>query len=141
MSPYIRYMTLAFLTNGLGAFGLRVLAANGLGPVTEIQYLSLWYVSGLVTALACYGAVGRPNWTEAVIGTGMALCSMMGQVGMALALAKGLPGFIVFPVATGGGLLLVISAGQLIFRESVSPLGKLGVLTGVVALIVLALPD
>ena len=71
----------------------------------------------------------------------MALCSLLGQTGMALALAKGLPGFIVFPVATGGGLLLVVAAGRLIYRESVGTLGKLGLMLGVVALIVLALPD
>jgi hypothetical protein len=125
----------------MGAFGLRVLAANGLGPITEAQYLSWWYLSGLATALVCYASSGRPNLKEAVIGGGMALCSLLGQTGMALALAKGLPGFIVFPVATGGGLLLVVAAGRLIFRESVGVLGKLGVIVGFLALIVLALPD
>ncbi|NUN03427.1 MAG: hypothetical protein HUU41_20155 [Bryobacteraceae bacterium] len=135
-------MTIAFVTNGLGAFGLRILAGEGLGGTTEIQYLTLWYALGFVTALAAYMMQARrPVLKEAAIGFGMAVCSLCGQLGMALSLSNGIPGFIVFPVATGGGLLFVVAVGRLIFREPMGVLGKLGILLGVVALIVLALPD
>lgn len=141
MSLYIRYMSLAFLTNGMGAFGLRILAGAGLGRITEIQYLTLWYAFGFATALLAYAKSGRPTAREALIGSGMAICSLCGQIGMALSLSGGVPGFIVFPLATGGGLLLVVAAGRLIYRESIGLFGKLGVLTGVIALVVLALPE
>jgi hypothetical protein len=141
MSLYIRYMCLAFLTTGLGAFGLRMLAAAGLGSITESQYLNLWYASGFVTALLAWAKAGRPNACEAVVGSGMALCSLGGQVGMALSLSGGIPGFIVFPLATGGGLLLVVAAGRLLYHEAMGLYGKLGILTGVIALIVLAMPE
>lgn len=141
MSLYIRYMSLAFLTNGLGAFGLRMLAAAGLGSITETQYLNLWYAAGFITALLAYAHAGRPNTREAVVGSGMALCSLGGQVGMALSLSGGIPGFIVFPIATGGGLLLVVAAGRLLYQESIGLYGKLGIATGVIALIILALPE
>jgi hypothetical protein len=133
-------MGLAFLTNGLGAFGLRILAGAGLGRITEIQYLMLWYAFGFATALFAYVGSGRPTRREAVIGSAMAVCSLCGQIGMALSLSGGVPGFIVFPVATGGGLFLVVAAGHLIYHESIGMYGKLGVLTGVIALVILALP-
>jgi multidrug transporter EmrE-like cation transporter len=70
----------------------------------------------------------------------MAACSLAGQLGMALALSAGIPGFIVFPVATGGGLILVVTVGVFGFREPMGPLGYLGIATGTCALILLALP-
>jgi len=141
MSPYIRFMGIAFLTNGLGAFGLRVLAGQGLGNITELQYLSLWYAAGFATAFVAYmKAPRRPDRREIVIGSAMALCSLCGQIGMALSLSKGVPGFIVFPVATGGGLLFVVIVGRTIFHEPMGVLGNLGVAVGVAALVLLALP-
>jgi hypothetical protein len=128
-------MTIAFLTNGLGAFGLRVLAGNGLGTISEIQYLTLWYVLGFVTALVAYMKVSqRPIGKEVLIGSGMAVSSLCGQLGMALSLSGGIPGFIVFPVATGGGMLFVVAV------EPMGALGILGILVGLVAMILLALP-
>ncbi len=138
---YLRYMAIAFVTNGLGAFGLRILAGAGLGDVAETQYLALWYAAGLALAAAFYASRReRPSGSEAVVGTGMALCSLGGQLGMALALSGGIPGFIVFPVATGGGLLLVVSVGSVIFQEKMGAFGWAGIATGVAALILLALP-
>jgi multidrug transporter EmrE-like cation transporter len=138
---YQRYMAAAFLTNGLGIFGLRVLAGAGLGNVDQTQYLSLWYAAGLLlAALVFFRRYGRPWRKELLIGSGMALCSMAGQLGMALSLSSGIPGFVVFPVATGGGLIFVVLVGVLIFHEPMGPLGYLGIATGVAALVLLALP-
>ena len=69
----------------------------------------------------------------------MALCSLGGQLGMALSL-RSIPGFVVFPVATGGGLLFVVAVGIGLFHEPMSRLGYLGIATGTTALILLALP-
>src|SRR5712692_4789647 len=128
---YFRYMAVAFLTNGLGAFGLRILAGAGLGQVRDIQYISLWYLSGcVIAALAYFWHHRRPFRREVLIGFAMALCSLFGQLGMALSLSKGIPGFIVFPVATGGGLLLVVLVGIRLFREPMGKIGYLGIATG-----------
>jgi multidrug transporter EmrE-like cation transporter len=70
----------------------------------------------------------------------MAVCSLVGQTGMAFALSGGVPGYVVFPVATGGGLIFVVMVGVLLFREPMGPFGYLGIATGVSALILLALP-
>ena len=141
MSFYLRCMLVAFLANGTGAFGLRILAGAGLGAVDERQYLSWWYACGAVVALIVYlSKAGRPEPREIVIGFVMALCSLGGQVGMALSLAGGISGFVVFPVATGGGVLLVAATGRLIYQEKVGPLGAAGIVVGFLALVLLSLP-
>lgn len=139
---YTRYMTIAFLTNGMGAFGLRVLAGLGLADVSSVPYLAIWYLSGLLLAgMVYFRRFGMPGAGEAMIGSAMALCSLGGQLGMALALSGHLPGFVVFPVATGGGLLLVVLVGVAIFGERMGPLGYLGIAVGVLALVLLAAPE
>ncbi len=138
---YVRYMAVALLTNGLGAFGLRILAGSGLGNISQTQYLVLWYAAGLAfAAFTFFRLYSRLESPELLIGSGMAVCSLAGQLGMALALSAGIPGFIVFPVATGGGLILVVLVGVSLFREPMGPLGYLGIATGTCALILLALP-
>ena len=138
---YERCMAVAFLTNGLGAFGLRILAGAGLKGVKETQYLALWYAAGLLlAAIAYFRRYGRLYGRELAIGSGMALCSLAGQLGMALSLGAGVPGFVVFPVATGGGLTFVVLVGVLLFKEPMGWLGYLGIATGACALLLLALP-
>ena len=51
-----------------------------------------------------------------------------------------MPGFVVFPVATGGGLTFVVLVGVLLFKEPMGLLGYLGIATGACALLLLALP-
>jgi multidrug transporter EmrE-like cation transporter len=134
-------MAIAFVTNGLGAYGLRILAGAGLGKVDETQYLALWYIAGLILAITfALRRKGRFATKEFGIGLVMALCSVLGQTGMVLAMSGGIPGFVVFPVAVGGGLILVVLVGVFAFRERVSPLLCLGVASGLASLILLALP-
>ena len=139
---YTRYMTLAFLTNGMGAFGLRVLAGAGLADAGSISYLAIWYLAGLLlAALVCFRRLTGLKAKEAGIGCAMAICSLGGQLGMALALSGRVPGFVVFPVATGGGLLLVVVVGVVVFREHMRALGYLGIAVGACALVLLAVPE
>ncbi len=60
---------------------------------------------------------------------------------MALALAGGISGFVVFPVATGGGMLLVAAIGRLVYREQVGSYGIAGIVVGIWALVLLSLPE
>jgi multidrug transporter EmrE-like cation transporter len=138
---YTRYMAIAFLTNGMGVFGLRVLTGLGLAPSSFVQYLAVWYLAGLLLAALVYVRLGSPRPKEAAIGLAMAICSLCGQLGMAQALSGGLPGFVVFPVATGGGLLFVVLIGVWLFRERMHSLGYLGITVGVLALVLLAVPE
>jgi len=136
---YIRYMLIAFFTNGLGAFGLRILAGAGLGNVPPTHYLSLWYLSGCAVAAVVYlRKHGKPARREVIIGGLMALCSACGQLGMALSL-RGIDGVVVYPVAIGGGMLFVVAVGIGLFHEPMSRLGYLGIATGAAALALLAM--
>ncbi|QNI37676.1 hypothetical protein [Edaphobacter albus] len=138
---YQRYMALAFVTNGLGAYGLRVLAGAGLGNL-ETRYLVIWYSAGSILALAvAIPHLGKLAVRELGIGILMAFCSVLGQTGMALAMSGGIPGYVVFPVAVGGGLILVVMVGVFVFGERLSLLIGIGIASGLASLILLALPS
>jgi multidrug transporter EmrE-like cation transporter len=141
MSIYVRYMLIAFLTNGLGLFGLRVLTGAGFHNINERQYLCIWYIAGAIVAAAPFlrlrsGMARR----ELILSGAMAGFSLTGQLGMALSLSSGIPGLVVFPVATCGGLMFVLAIGVIVFHERLTWAGYLGIVTGTLALLLLALP-
>lgn len=57
---------------------------------------------------------------------------------MALALGYDVPGHIVFPVATGGSLFLVLAAGVILFKEKVGGYGVAGIVLGIASLVILS---
>ena len=133
-----RLMLVAFFANGLGPFGLKVLAARGLAGY-QSQYLFYWYLGGVVfAAAALWLARSGVNGREILLGAAMGGCSFAGQSFTALALAKGLPGHIAFPLTTGGSLFVVAIAGIVFFRERIGPYGLCGVVLGIAALVMLS---
>ena len=138
---WFRLMLLAFVMNGLGPFGLRVLADLDLLEGYRYQYLGLWYLAGLGFALVAFLSRRiRPYRKEVLIGGVMGLCSVGGQSCTAIALGYAIPGHIVFPVTTGGSLFLVAAAGVFLFRERVGAYGMAGIFMGITALILLSIP-
>jgi drug/metabolite transporter (DMT)-like permease len=135
---WIRLMLVAFLANGLGPFGLKVLTEHGLAAYRS-QYLLCWYMGGFVFALIAL-VVSRSgvNSREILLGAAMGGCSLAGQSFTALALSKGLPGHIAFPLTTGGSLFLVALAGIVLFKERIGPYGLCGVVLGVTSLVMLS---
>jgi drug/metabolite transporter (DMT)-like permease len=138
-NTWIRLMLVAFLANGLGPFGLRVLAAHGLAAF-QSQYLFFWYMGGFVFALVAL-LISRSgvNGREVLLGAVMGGCSFAGQSFTALALSKGLPGHIAFPLTTGGSLFLVALAGIVLFKERIGPYGLCGIILGVASLVMLSI--
>jgi multidrug transporter EmrE-like cation transporter len=136
---WIRLMLVAFLANGIGPFGLKVLATRGLAAY-QSQYLLYWYLGGFVFALAAL-VIGRTgvNGREILLGAAMGGCSFAGQSFTALALSKGLPGHIAFPLTTGGSLFLVALTGIVLFKERIGPYGLCGVVLGVTSLVMLSI--
>lgn len=136
---WLKLMLLAFLLNGLGAFGLRILVGEGAGDYT-VQYLALMYWAGFsVMLLSSLGKREFPSRQEFSVSAIMGVASVTGTVGLATALDYGLPGFIAYPVSTGGGLVLVILAGILFFKEKLSRIGYLGIVVGISAVTILTL--
>jgi len=139
-SPWLRLMALAFVANGLGPFGLKIMAEKGLSETYHYQYLILWYAGGLVFGLIWFLATrGKFRAQELVMSFGIGMASFGGQLFSLLALEKNVPGYVVFPMTTGGNLFLVAAAGVFLFRERVGPYGIAGILTGIFSLILLSL--
>jgi drug/metabolite transporter (DMT)-like permease len=138
-SRWFRLMLLACITNGLGAFGLKVLAEMGLTGRYESQYLVIWYsgwlLFGIVTLIR---TPLKPYRREVLIGAAMGFCSMTGQYFTGLALSSDVAGHVAFSISTGGTLFIVALAGVLLFREKVGPFGLAGLVLGILSIVVLS---
>ncbi|MCU1273312.1 MAG: hypothetical protein JWO48_743 [Bryobacterales bacterium] len=96
-------MMIAFFFNGLCPFGLRILAGMGLAEHYTPLYLVFWYLAGAISMLAIFSrAPVRPARSDMIVGAGLGLFSTCGQTSMGLALSKGIPGNVVFPVCLAG---------------------------------------
>ncbi len=133
-------MMLAFVLNGLCPFGLRILAALGLAAGYTALYLVFWYLAGGLFMCGLYLRDGnRPARSDLLVGIGLGFFSTCGQNCMGLALSKGIPGNIVYPVTLAGGLFLVVLIAILVFRERVGPAGIAGIVLGIIAIALLGL--
>jgi hypothetical protein len=137
---WLRLMLIAFVANGLGPFGLKMIAARGLSETYHYQYLLWWYAGGLAFGLAAFAFTqGKLYAREIAFGFLVGIGSFGGQLFSSLALEAGVPGHIVFPATTGGNLFLVAAAGLLLFREKLGPYGIAGIVTGISSLVLLSL--
>ena len=137
---WFRLMMMAFLLNGLCTFGLRMLAGFGLAAHYTPLYLVFWYLSGGLFTLVLFSrAPRRPARSDVLVGAGLGVFSTCGQTSMGLALANGLPGNVVFPVALAGGLFVVVLAAVVIFRERIGPAGVAGISLGIISIALLSL--
>jgi drug/metabolite transporter (DMT)-like permease len=100
----------------------------------------VWYAGGLLFGLGWFLATrGRFRAQEFVMAFGIGVGSFGGQFFSLLALERNVPGYIVFPMTTGGNLFLVAAAGVFFFREKIGPYGIAGILTGILSLVLLSL--
>src|ERR1017187_2403740 len=138
MSVWLRLFIL--LANGIGVFGLKMIAVWQLPQSVKFPYLALWYGAGILTlGVPMLGRGFQLHRKEVGLGALMALGSVGAQVAMATALDTGLPGSVVFPVATGGSLVLVAAAQRLFFGERMNWLSLSGVALGLLAVILLGM--
>jgi drug/metabolite transporter (DMT)-like permease len=138
-AKWFQLMLLACVSNGIGAFGLKVLAEMGFTEHYETQYLFFWYLGWLVfSGVVLIRRPLLPYRREVLIGAGMGLCSMCGQFFVGLALSHDVAGHVVFSVSTGGTLFVVALAGVLAFREKVGPYGLAGLVIGFLSIVILS---
>jgi len=136
---WLLLMLIILLTNGMSAFGLKVLAVWGLPPNIKFPYLTIWYAAGLLCiAIPMLFRKQRGGLKEAGWGAVIALLSIGGQLAMATALDSGVPGNVVFPVTIGGSILVVAIAGQLFFSEKMSAFSWTGVAIGLLSVVLLS---
>jgi drug/metabolite transporter (DMT)-like permease len=136
---WLRLMLVAFVANGIGPFGLKILTEQGLAAKYQAQYLLYWYLGAFVFAIGTIlrdrlRPYGREIWLGALMGA----CSLLGQAFTGLALSHGVPGHVTFPITTGGSLFLVAAAGLVLFKEKVGPYGIAGMALGIAALVALS---
>jgi drug/metabolite transporter (DMT)-like permease len=137
---WFRLMMIAFLLNGFCPFGLRILAGMGLADQYTPLYLVFWYLAGALFILALLTrAPRRPTRSDILVGAGLGIFSTCGQTSMGRALASGLPGSVVFPVALAGGLFVVVLTAVLVFKERLGPAGIAGISLGIVSIALLSL--
>lgn len=136
---WYRWMLLAFITNGLSQFGVRIIGDMGLAGSHGYLYLSFWYLTGLFAAAIVFlGAKRSLQRREVVLGCTMGLFSAGCWFLLTGAVGQGVPGYLAFPVAIGGSLSVVALVGVLVLRESLSVYGYLGVGCGIAGLVVLS---
>lgn len=135
---WIVSMLAAFALNGICPFGLRVLAGKGLAQQYTAVYLFYWYLAGLVFGLLWLLRGLQPvSRANVLIGLVMALASVGGQFFMGLALSYGTPGSIVYMLAMGASMCIVVVGGLMFFHETVGNSGKLGIAIGLLAALLL----
>ncbi len=136
---WLRLMLVAFLANGTGPFGLKILSEQGLAGRYQAQYLLYWYLGAFVFAVLAFLRRRFPLYRREIwLGALMGACSLLGQAFTGLALSNGIPGHIAFPMTTGGSLFLVATAGLVLFREKVGVYGLAGLALGIIALVALS---
>jgi drug/metabolite transporter (DMT)-like permease len=136
---WLTTMLAAFFLNGACVFGLRMLAGRGLAQQYTPVYLVYWYLGGF--AFGLLGLIKTRNkltLANAVIGALMCLSSIGGQFFMGLAFSHGAPGSVVFMLAMGASMCVVVLGGVVFFRERVGVYAKLGIVTGLTAAVVLS---
>jgi len=132
-------MLVILLSNGMSAFGLKVINAWGLPESAKFPYLTLWYAGGLtVIVVPMLFKRIRPAGKDLAWGLAMAALSMGGQISMAAALNAGTPGHVVFPVAVGGSVLVVLVVSRLFFGERLNQVTAAGVVLGFSAVVLLS---
>jgi hypothetical protein len=137
---WIGAMLTTFVLSGIASFGLRVLAGWGLAAQYTAVYLVYWYLAGFMVALIGFvftrNRLTTPNVLIALV---MAVASVGGQFFIGVALSRGVPGSVVYMLATGASLCVVVLGGVVFFREPVGSYAKWGLATGLLSAVLLGL--
>ncbi|HEY1208890.1 MAG TPA: EamA family transporter [Terracidiphilus sp.] len=133
-------MAVILLTNGMSSFGLKVIASWGLPETATFPYLTVWYAAGMLS-IAVPTLLKRVRFSLHEVGWAglLAVLSLGGQLAMAIALKLNVPGHIVFPIAIGGSVFIVVLGGRLLFGERMNGFTVSGVSLGFSAVVLLSL--
>ena len=137
-SKWLLLMMLSFLGNGLAAATQKLLQEAGAGEYVWQFYIVLYWSGFVMLMFLSVLREAWPNRRELGIGLIMAVCSVVGNVSITMALGK-VKGAIAYPVGNGGSLTLVVLAGVLCFRERIHRIGIAGIVCGISAILILVL--
>jgi drug/metabolite transporter (DMT)-like permease len=132
------WVLLAFLANGTAQFLYKVLHAVGLGDLQKPALVTLYVAGSLFALMLLVQFKGKVNRSEILFGLGVGLGSYAGNAALLRALGD-LPAYVVFPMVVGGPILTVALFSQLFLGDRLGWSGKLGILCGFVAVLLLTI--
>jgi drug/metabolite transporter (DMT)-like permease len=130
------WVLLAFLANGSAQFLQKYLHAIGLGNYQKSALITLYAAGALFAIFLLLQFKGRITRSELLFGLGVGLGSYAGNASLLRALGD-LPAYVVFPMVVGGPILTVALFSQLFLGEQLSRWGKIGILCGCAAVVLL----
>lgn len=137
--PVWGWLTLLFVTTSGGPVAAKVFQESG-APLAKPYLLAVWFGMAAVVALATLRLQRlRPTRDDLPLGALLGAVNVVGNFAMLAALDH-LPGAIVFPASSAGGVLLVVVTSAALWRERLSRLAFLGVLVAVPSLVLMNLP-
>ncbi|MDP6118442.1 MAG: DMT family transporter [Planctomycetota bacterium] len=98
--------------------------------------LAAFTVMGVCSAVMLMKRKVKPGWTECWTGVLIGIANSL-QVLFILKALEGYPGYVVFPVASAGGLLMTTLFAVIWLKESLSARGLVGISVAVLAVVAL----
>lgn len=115
------------LVQGFGQFSSKVLVASGLGSETGAFFIAVFSSATLFTVPVALSHWKNVKMTDLFYGAVVGVSNIGGNLSILLALVA-LPGAIVFPLVSSGGLLLTTILAWFIFKERVGRLNAIGIM-------------
>ncbi len=132
------WVLIAFLANGSAQFLQKYLHVVGLGAYQKPALITLYTAGALFAVVLLLWFRGRLTRLEALFGIGVGLTSYAGNAALLRALGD-TPAYIVFPMVVGGPILTVAILSRLLFGERLGTPGKIGILFGFMAVVLLTI--
>lgn len=130
---YRRLIAVAFVLNGALMVITKLVGKLGLAAYIPVVLFCVYGIGCAIGAIYMHrsGKAVQP-WSVAIgamggIGTAVGLSTHMQAAAM-------LPGYVVFPMVSGGTLIIVAIAGRFIFKEHIGPYGIAGIVAGALAI-------
>ena len=137
--PVWGWLLALFATTSGGSLAAKLFQEGGT-PLAKPFLLAVWFGTAAVVALAALRAQRlRPSRHDLPLGLLLGSVNVVGNFAL-LAALEHLPGAIVFPVASAGGVMLVVVTSAALWGERLSRLALAGVALAVPALALMNLP-
>ncbi len=124
------------LVQGFAQLSSKILVASGLEAERSAFFLAVFTSATLVTVPIALRHRLEVDVTDFGYGAVVGACNIGGNLSILLALVT-LPGSVVFPLVSSGGLLLVTVLAGIIFRERVGRLNAVGMALTLLAVVLI----
>lgn len=137
--PVWGWLLALFATTSGGSVAAKLFTVTG-DPAAKPLLLGFWFgAAAIVALLALRRQRLSPTRDDIPLGILLGLVNIGGNIAMLAALDY-LPAAIVFPAASGGGVLLVAVTSAMLWRERLSRTALLGIAVSLPALVLVNLP-